>query len=148
MSTGRFEIRVDEETGRRYWWGAEDGWKDATEIGVNGVLTLDAAAFEPGTVLELHEDSMYQNSPATYCQRPKPRRRGLTLKILAALTTQPQTTNQIAGALELDRNTVAVTLSRLARSGEILSEMIPNPAGLDGAWSFVTGYYIAGPEAA
>ena len=42
--TGRFEVRLSECTGRRYWWGWESGWKDATEIGENGVLTLDADA--------------------------------------------------------------------------------------------------------
>lgn len=55
MHTGRFELRIDEETGRRYWWGGEDGWKDATEIGEDGVLTLDAMHFAVGTVLSLTE---------------------------------------------------------------------------------------------
>lgn len=50
---GRFELCI--EDGRRFWWGAEDGWKDATEIGKNGVLTLDASRFAIGTVLTLTE---------------------------------------------------------------------------------------------
>jgi hypothetical protein len=53
--TARFELRQDEDTDRLYWWGAENGWKDATEIGENGVLTLDASAFAIGTVLTLIE---------------------------------------------------------------------------------------------
>jgi hypothetical protein len=52
---GRFELRKDEETGRMYWWGAEDGWKDATEIGEDGVLTLSAEHFAVGTIIELSE---------------------------------------------------------------------------------------------
>ena len=51
---GRFELRQD-DFGRRYWWGAEDGWKDPTEIGENGVLMLDAAHFAIGTVITLVE---------------------------------------------------------------------------------------------
>lgn len=53
--SGRFELKVDEDTGRRYWWGAEDGWKDATEIGKDGLLTLHVDAFQPGTVLVFTE---------------------------------------------------------------------------------------------
>jgi hypothetical protein len=55
MHTGRFKVRVDEDTGRRYWWGGEDGWKDPAEIGENGVLTIDAQHFAVGTVLHLSE---------------------------------------------------------------------------------------------
>lgn len=51
----RFELRQEENTGRLFWWGAEDGWKDAAEIGEDGVLTLDATAFAVGTVLILTE---------------------------------------------------------------------------------------------
>lgn len=51
----RFELRQDEETGRLYWWGGEDGWKDATEVGENGALTLDAQHFTVGSVLTLVE---------------------------------------------------------------------------------------------
>lgn len=54
-TVGRFELRQDEDTGRLYWWGAEGGWKDPTEIGENGVLTLDAGAFVVGTVLTFTE---------------------------------------------------------------------------------------------
>ena len=53
----RFELRQDEDTGRRYWWGSEDGWKDATEIGEDGVLMLDAQHFAIGSVLTLTEPS-------------------------------------------------------------------------------------------
>lgn len=53
--TGRFELRRDEDTGRLYWWGGEDGWKDPTEIGEDGVLTLDAQHFAVGTVLKMTE---------------------------------------------------------------------------------------------
>ena len=60
--TGRFELRI--ENGRRFWWGAEDGWKDATEIGENGVLTLDAAAFAVGTILILSEP---EGNPSYIC---------------------------------------------------------------------------------
>ena len=55
MSTGRFELRIDEDTGRKYCWGSEEGWKDATEIGEDGVLTLSADAFAVGTVLQFSE---------------------------------------------------------------------------------------------
>lgn len=55
MTGGYFELRSDEETNRRYWWGSEDGWKGATEIGQDGVLTLDAGAFAVGTTLRLYE---------------------------------------------------------------------------------------------
>ena len=61
MTIGRFELRQDEDTGRLYWWGSEDGWKDATEIGENGVLTIDAAHFPIGTVLLLKEPDMESN---------------------------------------------------------------------------------------
>lgn len=53
--TARFELRRDEDTGRLYWWGAEDGWKDATEIGEDAVLTLNGANFQVGTILRLSE---------------------------------------------------------------------------------------------
>lgn len=62
--TGRFEVRLSEYTGRRYWWGWESGWKDATEIGENGVLTLDAAAFAVGTILILSEP---EGNPSYIC---------------------------------------------------------------------------------
>lgn len=52
---GYFEVMQDEETGRKYWYGAEDGWKDPEEIGENGVITMDAKAFEVGTVLTVRE---------------------------------------------------------------------------------------------
>ena len=58
---GRFELRI--EDGRRFWWGSENGWKDATEIGENGVLTLDAAAFAIGTVLTLTEPTEEPMNP-------------------------------------------------------------------------------------
>ena len=54
-SYGHFELRKDEDTGRLYWWGSEDGWKDATEIGEQGVLTLNAEAFTVGTSLTFIE---------------------------------------------------------------------------------------------
>lgn len=54
---GRFELRI--EDGRRFWWGYEDGWKDETEIGKNGVLTIDAAEFAIGTVFTLSEPMSY-----------------------------------------------------------------------------------------
>lgn len=54
-TTGRYEIRQDEETGRRYWFGSEDGWKDETEIGANGVITLSVESFPVGTTLMLIE---------------------------------------------------------------------------------------------
>jgi hypothetical protein len=53
--TARFELR--EEDGRLYWWGAENGWKDATEIGEKGVITIDAKGFEVGTVILVSEPS-------------------------------------------------------------------------------------------
>lgn len=64
MSTGRFELRKDEETGRLYWWGHEDGWKDATEIGEDGVLTLDAQHFAVGAVLSINEPDTEDMTPA------------------------------------------------------------------------------------
>lgn len=51
MTTGRFELRQDEDTGRRYWFGSEDGWKDATEVGEDGTLTMSAEHFNVGAVL-------------------------------------------------------------------------------------------------
>lgn len=51
MTTGRFELRQDEDTGRRYWFGSEDGWKDATEVGEDGTLTMSAEHFSIGAVL-------------------------------------------------------------------------------------------------
>ena len=54
----RFELQQDEETGRLYWWGSEDGWKDATEVGENGVLTLDGQHFAVGSRLILTEPWM------------------------------------------------------------------------------------------
>lgn len=54
-SVGRFELRQDEETGRLYWWGSEDGWKDETEVGEDGVLTLSAEHFKVGTILRFSE---------------------------------------------------------------------------------------------
>ena len=56
-TTGRFELRQDEDTGRLYWWGGEDGWKDPTEIGEDGVLILDGQHFAIGTVLLFREPS-------------------------------------------------------------------------------------------
>ena len=55
MSSGRFELMRDEDTGRLYWYGGEDGWKDNTEIGVDGVLTICPEHFTVGTVLEFTE---------------------------------------------------------------------------------------------
>lgn len=52
---GRFEVREDEDAGRRYWWGAEDGWKDPTEVGEDGVITVDARHFAIGAVLYMSE---------------------------------------------------------------------------------------------
>jgi hypothetical protein len=52
----RIELRVDEDTGRRYWWGFEEGWKDATEVGQNGVLMLDVQHFDVGTVLTVERE--------------------------------------------------------------------------------------------
>lgn len=52
---GRFELRQDEDTGRIYWWGAEDGWKDATEVGKDGTLTLSVEHFKVGTILRFSE---------------------------------------------------------------------------------------------
>lgn len=54
-SWGHFELRQDEETGRRYWFGAESDWKDGTEVGRNGVLILDSKHFEVGTRLVMTE---------------------------------------------------------------------------------------------
>jgi len=54
-SYGSFELCQDEETGRLYWWGAEDGWKDPTEIGEEGVLTMKAEHFKLGTTLTMRE---------------------------------------------------------------------------------------------
>ncbi len=51
----RFELRQDEDTGRLYWWGHEDGWKDATEVGENGVITISCEHFKVGTVLHMIE---------------------------------------------------------------------------------------------
>lgn len=53
---GYFELRIDDD-GRRYWWGGEDGWKDPTEIGEDGTLTLRADAFTVGTILRFTEPS-------------------------------------------------------------------------------------------
>lgn len=54
-TTGRFELCVDEDTGRRYWFGSEDGWKDATEVGEDGTLTMSAEHFNVGAVLRFSE---------------------------------------------------------------------------------------------
>jgi hypothetical protein len=51
-----FEVREDEETGRRYWYGAEDGWKDATDVGdEHGRMILDPKHYAVGTVLVMTE---------------------------------------------------------------------------------------------
>lgn len=50
IERGRFELR--EEDGRRFWFGGEEGWKDATEVGEDGVLIMSADHFPVGTVLE------------------------------------------------------------------------------------------------
>lgn len=50
-----FEVRVDEETGRKYWFGGESGWKDPEEVGENGVITMDTRAFEVGTFITMTE---------------------------------------------------------------------------------------------
>ena len=52
-----FQLMQDEDTGRRYWYGSEDGWKDGTEIGWDGIVTLDAEGFVVGTVIFVHEPS-------------------------------------------------------------------------------------------
>lgn len=67
--SGSFELRRDEETGRRYWWGSEDGWKDPTEIGEDGVLTISAEHFAIGTRLQLIEPNC--TCPCLDCQELK-----------------------------------------------------------------------------
>ena len=53
--SGQFELKQDEDTGRRYWWGAEDGWKDATEIGdEDGTLIMRPEHFSIGTILKFY----------------------------------------------------------------------------------------------
>lgn len=48
---GYFELKQDEDTGRKYWYGAEDGWKDGTEVGEDGVLIMNSEHFPVGTKL-------------------------------------------------------------------------------------------------
>src|SRR5690348_14358731 len=62
IMSGRFELRVDEDTGRRYWWGGEDGWKDPTEVGEDGTLIVHVDSFQPGTVLVFTEPDQEQSS--------------------------------------------------------------------------------------
>lgn len=52
-----FQLMQDEETGRRYWYGSEDGWKGGTEVGMDGIITLDAEGFVVGTVVLVSEPS-------------------------------------------------------------------------------------------
>lgn len=48
--SGQFELKQDEDTGRKYWFGAEDGWE--TEIGdEEGTLILRIDNFPVGTKL-------------------------------------------------------------------------------------------------
>jgi hypothetical protein len=48
--SGQFELK--EDSGRKYWFGAEDGWKDATEIGdKEGTLVIGVDHFPVGTKL-------------------------------------------------------------------------------------------------
>lgn len=94
--TGRFEVRLSEYTGRRYWWGWEGGWKDATEIGENGVLTLDAAAFELGTVITLTE-------PFAHGERASFHQLDIALDALTRIMTK---------AAELDDQTIARIVRR------------------------------------
>lgn len=52
---GYFEVKQDEETGRKYWFGAESCWKDPEEVGKNGIITINAESFEVGTVIHMEE---------------------------------------------------------------------------------------------
>lgn len=53
---GRFELMEDDETGRKYWFGAEDSWIEGTEIGEDdGMLKLSIDTFPVGTVLVFTE---------------------------------------------------------------------------------------------
>lgn len=52
---GYFEVKQDEETGRKYWFGGESGWKNPEEIGEDGVITMDAESFEVGTTISMRE---------------------------------------------------------------------------------------------
>jgi len=94
--TGRFEVRLSEHTGRHYWWGWESGWKDATEIGENGALTLDAAAFAIGTVITLTE-------PFAHGERASFHQLDVALDALTRIMTK---------AAELDDQTIARIVRR------------------------------------
>jgi len=52
--TANIELREDDD-GRRYWYGAEDGWKEPTELGEDGVLMLSVEHFAVGTKLYMEE---------------------------------------------------------------------------------------------
>lgn len=47
-----FEL-IEDEDGRVFWHGAEDGWKDACDMG--DMLILDAKQFKVGTVIRMEE---------------------------------------------------------------------------------------------
>lgn len=55
MTQARFELKED-ENGRRFWWGAQEDWKDPTEVGENGqLIQIHVDAFEIGTIIEMRE---------------------------------------------------------------------------------------------
>ena len=65
ISLGRFELMEDEVTKEKYWFGAEEDWKEGTKIGTDdGTLILKPDAFPVGTVLDFSQvinDSIKEN---------------------------------------------------------------------------------------
>lgn len=53
MHYGSFEVKKDEVTGEKYWWGAEEGWKDPENM--DSELTMNAKDFGVGAVITLEE---------------------------------------------------------------------------------------------
>lgn len=64
--SGRFELRQDEDTGRKFWFGGEEEWKDPTEVGEDGTLIVNADAFQVGTIFVFIEPDDAPNERAKW----------------------------------------------------------------------------------
>ena len=53
IETAFFEIY--KEGRRKYWFGAEAGWKGGAEVGEKGVLMMNAKHFKAGTIIRVYE---------------------------------------------------------------------------------------------